>query len=214
MAENPKPPLDAPIPGQSLTAELGNRPWQNPPQFTTVQQAVEFYIPRLVDPNFVEELISIIELGIPLKTIANSMMLGATLQGRHTIDIGVLIMPVLIEMMAYLAESANVEYELGTEEDEESNRPSPTIVASALNKIKALTGDAEDMPTEEDDDVDEEVNSEAPKRVKSIPYKILSPEEVEKHKHVITHHVGKIVKHNGEVSSSDVEDLSSSDEEN
>ena len=89
MAENPKPPLDAPIPGQSLTAELGNRPWQNPPQFTTVQQAVEFYIPRLVDPNFVEELISIIELGIPLKTIANSMMLGATLQGRHTIDIGV-----------------------------------------------------------------------------------------------------------------------------
>ena len=61
---------------------------------------------------------------------------------------------------------------------------------------------------------DEEVNSEAPKRVKSIPYKILSSEEVEKHKHVITHHVGKIVKHNGEVSSSDVEDLSSSDEEN
>ena len=160
MAENPKPPLDAPIPGQSLTAELGNRPWQNPPQFTTVQQAVEFYIPRLVDPNFVEELISIIELGIPLKTIANSMMLGATLQGRHTIDIGVLIMPVLIEMMAYLAESANVEYELGTEEDEESNRPSPTILASALNKIKALTGDAEDMPTEEDDDDIEEEEEE------------------------------------------------------
>ena len=77
--------------------------------------------------------------------------------------------------------------------------------------LSSLSSDEEDN---DDDDVDEEVNSEAPKRVKSIPYKILSSEEVEKHKHVITHHVGKIVKHNGEVSSSDVEDLSSSDEEN
>ena len=31
--------LTDPYPGMSLTAELGARPWQNPPQFSTVDEA-------------------------------------------------------------------------------------------------------------------------------------------------------------------------------
>ena len=33
--------LDAPIPGQSLTSEPGNYPWEQPPQLNTVDEAVE-----------------------------------------------------------------------------------------------------------------------------------------------------------------------------
>ena len=54
--------FDAPIPGQSLTHELGARPWQNPPQYSTIEEALEFYVPRLSNKNFVGRMIDILLL--------------------------------------------------------------------------------------------------------------------------------------------------------
>ena len=66
---------DGPIAGQSLTAEYGARPWQSPPQYSTLEEALDWYIPKLTDKAFTSELFDIIEMGIPLTTIANSMQL-------------------------------------------------------------------------------------------------------------------------------------------
>ena len=63
--------VDAPIPGMSLTAPLGGRPWQQPPQMTTVEEAIDYYLPKLMDREFLPELLTIVELGVPLTTIAN-----------------------------------------------------------------------------------------------------------------------------------------------
>ena len=56
MVETLEPMIDAPIAGQSLTAELGNRPWQQPPQYTTVEEVLEFYVPRLTNPEMLDDL--------------------------------------------------------------------------------------------------------------------------------------------------------------
>ena len=34
--------LDAPIPGQSLTTEPKSRPWEQPPKYTTAEEALDF----------------------------------------------------------------------------------------------------------------------------------------------------------------------------
>ena len=52
MAEDNKL-FDAPIPGQSLTAEVGARPWQQPAQYTTVEDAFEFYATKITDPELI-----------------------------------------------------------------------------------------------------------------------------------------------------------------
>tara|TARA_B100000963_G_scaffold349442_1_gene358521 strand:- start:277 stop:771 length:495 start_codon:yes stop_codon:yes gene_type:complete len=147
--------LSRPIPGQSLTHELRARPWQNPPQFNTVEESMDWYLERFDNPEIVQELLSIIEMGIPLSTIANSMQLGAVLQGVHNIDVGVLIMPILIEIMKTLAEKTDTKYVMG-DEPEESDRPSDAVLESALSKIKGMT--VEDMPEEEnmEEEIDEE----------------------------------------------------------
>ena len=147
--------LSRPIPGQSLTHELRARPWQNPPQFNTVEESMDWYLERFDNPEIVQELLSIIEMGIPLSTIANSMQLGAVLQGVHNIDVGVLIMPILIEIMKTLAEKTDTNYVMG-DEPEESDRPSDAVLESALSKIKGMT--VEDMPEEED--MEEETDEE------------------------------------------------------
>ena len=53
MALREEPLFDVPIPGQGLTAELGSRPWQNPPQLSTVDEAIDYYVERLTEEIFV-----------------------------------------------------------------------------------------------------------------------------------------------------------------
>ena len=122
--------LSRPIPGQSLTHELRARPWQNPPQFTTVEESMDWYLERFDNPEIVQELLSVMESGIPISTIANSM----------------LVMPILIEIMKTLAEKTDTKYVMG-DEPEETDRASDAVLDSAVNKIKGMN--LKDMPEEE-----------------------------------------------------------------
>lgn len=59
MAELSKSTFDYPIPGQGMTAEVGSRPWQNPPQYTTVEEALEFYIPVLFPMTYMTPCLTV-----------------------------------------------------------------------------------------------------------------------------------------------------------
>jgi len=156
MPEAMQPSLNRPIPGQSLTSELGGRPWQSPPQYATVDDAMDWYLERFDSQEVVEELMSVIESGIPLSTLASSMQLGAVLNGVHSIDVGVLVMPIIIEMMKYLAEQTDTKYKMG-DEPEETDRPSDAVIASALNELKNQQegSDSEEPEMEEEETMPE-----------------------------------------------------------
>jgi len=151
--------VDAPIPGMSLTAPLGGRPWQQPPQMATVEEAIDYYLPKLMDREFLPELLTIIELGVPLTTIANSFQLASVMEGKHSIDVGVLILPVLIEMMITIAEANEVEYVSGMERSKEDRLSNAQV---ALARKKGLLGkieeeeQTEEMPMPEQQQQEEE----------------------------------------------------------
>ena len=48
--------FDAPIPGESLTFELGARPWQQAPQMSTVDEVIEYYMERMSTDDFMNQL--------------------------------------------------------------------------------------------------------------------------------------------------------------
>lgn len=131
MADLPEALIDAPIAGQSLTSEVGGWPWEQPPQYTTVEEALEFYVPRLTEPTLQNELMDVIEMGLPLTTIANSLQQGAVMQGKHSLDVGILVMPVIMEMLAYLAEERGVKFNMGTNVEVDDS-PSGVAVKLAL----------------------------------------------------------------------------------
>jgi len=157
MADTPQVMIDAPIAGQSLTAELGSRPWQQPPQYTTVEEALDYYIPRILEPTLQDDLMNVIELGIPLTTIADTLQTGGAMEGKHTLDVGLLIIPVLIETLAYLAEEQGIDYVMGTD-IEEDDKPSSSAVALAIKKIKAKSNE----PVEEEPEEQIEMELEEP----------------------------------------------------
>jgi len=152
MAETPQVMIDAPIAGQSLTAELGGRPWQQPPQYSTVEEALEYYIPRITEPTLQDDLMNVIELGIPLTTIADTLQTGGVMEGKHSLDVGMLILPVLIETLAYLAEEQGIDYEMGTD-IETDDTPSSSAVALAIKKVKEKNKE----PVEEEQEPEEQL---------------------------------------------------------
>ena len=143
MAELDAVPFDAAIPGQSLTAELGSRPWQQPAQYTTVEEALDYYIPRLQSDEVSAQLLDVLEMGIPVTTVANTMQLGSVMEGKHSVDVGMLILPVLVELIMLIADTANVKYTSGLEKDKEIRG---SVVDLAVKKFKD-----KDVEQEEDD---------------------------------------------------------------
>ncbi len=145
-----QPKLDAPIPGHSLTKELGSRPWQQPAQYTTVEDALDYYIPRLESDEVSQQLLDVLEMGIPVTTVANTMQLGSVMEGKHSVDVGMLILPVLVELIMLVADSAGIKYTTGLEKDKEIRGSLVDLAVSKFNEEKAKE---EDMPMTE---VDEE----------------------------------------------------------
>ena len=148
MADLPEALIDAPIAGQSLTSEVGGWPWEQPPQYSTVEEALEFYLPRLTEPTLQNELMNVIEMGLPLTTVANALQQGAVMEGKHSLDVGILVMPVLMEVLAYLSEQRGIEFNMGTNVEVDDS-PSGVAVKLALKKLKAKEGEPEEEPEQE-----------------------------------------------------------------
>jgi len=143
MANRNEPLFDAPIPGMSLTHELGARPWQNPPQYATVDEAIEYYLSRMSTEEFNDQLVDIMEMGIPLTSIANMLQMGSVMNGKHSVDVGMLVMPILMEMMMLIGDSAGIDYDAGLD-DPNKVRTRPSLVA----KLKKKLQDEKDKPSE------------------------------------------------------------------
>jgi len=107
--------FDRPIPGQGMTSELGARPWEQPPQYSTVDEALSYYLPKLSDDEFAKNLINVMEMGVPLTALANTIQMSSVMEGRHSVDVGILLIPVLIEAMRLIGDSANIDYVVGNE---------------------------------------------------------------------------------------------------
>ena len=152
-------PVDAPIPGQSLTAPLGERPWQNPPRYSTVEEAIQYYMPRLTSNRMGGQLMDMLEMGIPIDTIVDTVQLGGVMEGVHSVDVGILISPVLSTAIEQMAIAAEVDYRAeGQEVDEEV--PDDSQIAIAMMEAAKSTGE---QIKEEPEEVEEPIEEPQPK---------------------------------------------------
>jgi hypothetical protein len=139
------PVFNAPIPGESLTHELGARPWQQPAQFTTVEEALDYYIPRFANEDVIAQTADVLKMGVPVTTLANTIQLASVMEGKHSIDVGMLVLPVIMEMLMYIAEAEGIDYVSGLEKDKKLRS---TLIQSALIRLEEETEQKEEQDTE------------------------------------------------------------------
>jgi len=146
MAMRNEPLFDAPIPGQSMLHELGARPWQNPPQYSTLEETVDFYISKLATDEVANQVIDVLEMDVSVVDLAHIIQLANVMEGVHTIDVGVLVTPVLMEFIMLIADSAGIKYRTGLDEQDDNVRDA--MVKKAIRKFREEEKRQDEQPEE------------------------------------------------------------------
>lgn len=128
--------LTAPVPGQSLTVEPGSVPWEQPPQYVTVDDVASFYSDKLDNAEAIFELMSLLEKGTPILTIVNTMIKASIMKGYHTVDTGFLVTPIIVEIIKTLADLNDVPYKVSAEDVAKERTVSPAIIKQLIDEAK------------------------------------------------------------------------------
>jgi len=110
--------FDRPIPGQSLTDTPRNAPYERPPEVVDPEKALQIHLARLTDPDIMEDAIYFLEIGIDLVTLVEGILRSAVMAGIHTVDVSLIIAPVIHEYIKTTADALGVEYEEGFDNKE------------------------------------------------------------------------------------------------
>jgi len=132
--------LEGPIPGMSLTTEPGNRPWENPPMLVTVQEAADFYSSRLLDEETQDFIVAALDQGLSVDVVVEQLTTAAVMEGYHTIDISVLIAPVVRELIMYVGDMNNVDYIVSYEEMQKAKRVPYKLAKDIVNEVMQESG--------------------------------------------------------------------------
>ena len=83
-----------------------------------------------------------LEMGTPVSSAAEVIVLTSSMEGMHTIDVSILLLPVVMELIAYVADEAGIEYDMGLNKKIDQDIISEGEIDLAIKKIK------DKMPTQ------------------------------------------------------------------
>lgn len=130
--------FSGPIPGQSLTTEPKGFPWERPPEINDPEEAIQYHLARISEPEALESILDIIEIDdLDLKTITNGIMRGAVAKGLHSVDVALIISPVIHEFIKQGAIAFGLNPDDGFEDKEEKaeyNKAKNTGLAKKMIK--------------------------------------------------------------------------------
>ena len=101
-------PFSAPIPGQSLTDEPGNYPWEHPPKNTDPETIVNDLFMRMTQPEALQEILVMLDAGVPVEAIVRVMVFTGFAEGEFNPDVGFIIIEPLMEAVATIGLRAGV----------------------------------------------------------------------------------------------------------
>jgi len=146
------------FPGQSLTAEPMNAPYENPPEMVTPEDAMEYHLDRLTEPDRMESVLDAMELGLDVVTLTEGILRGAVMDGQHSVDISLILAPVVHEFIKTTAHKAGIDYEEGLPDDSKeragvkyqiNSRKAAKILANF--KDDGVVEDMSEEPVEQDE---------------------------------------------------------------
>ena len=142
--------FERPIPGQSLTAESRSQAFERPSEITDPIEAIDMHIDNLSKEGAIEDVLYFLEFGVDLVTLVQGILRSAVMEGIHSIDVSLIIAPVLHEHIKGFAEAAKLDYDEGFENEEGKKALSyKRDVARAKQMLKKLKEEESEAPTPE-----------------------------------------------------------------
>lgn len=102
--------LNGPIPGESLTGTPGNKPYEQPPQHTTVDDAMNDILSSLQNKNNVYHFLALLEAGVPMNVIVGTMLQSGFAEGKWQPNLSFMLMAPLSALLIRIAKEAGIKY--------------------------------------------------------------------------------------------------------
>lgn len=113
---------DRPIPGQSLTTPPKSAPYERPPETNDPKSALKMHIENLDKPEAIEDIAYFVQTEVDIETLTEGILRSAVMEGIHSIDISLILAPLIHEYITGSLDALNIKYNEGfdtTEEDEQ-----------------------------------------------------------------------------------------------
>jgi|TARA_R110002126_G_scaffold2390_1_gene13705 hypothetical protein len=127
--------FEAPIPGQSLTNEPKNYPWENAARLNTPEDAIVYHLERLNQPKRAEAMLDFLQLDIDVVTMTEGILRNAVANGEHSVDVSMIIAPIIHEHIVGLADATGIDYDEGLDEDDTQEERAYAIRENKARKI-------------------------------------------------------------------------------
>ena len=138
-------PFDRPVPGQSLTDEPRNNPWENPSQMSDLEEVTKYYINRLANQDVIDDIAVLMETGIPLKPVVESITTSGVMRGLHTVDVSMNVSPVIHQFLKQAIESQ------GTTVDDDGRDYQKEVEEREIDRFKLIAAKyLDENPDDED----------------------------------------------------------------
>ena len=172
--------FEAPIPGQSLTGEPKQYPWESPPELDKVGDVITFYVEKLSSQEVMDDLFIALDEGFPLNILVKSLLTTGVMEGMHSVDVSMIVAPVLHEYILGAAKMQGVKVKERpmTKDEELSEKEKVTLAASIErglerspkeDKGKELLEEALSFVQGGMDEGDEEGEQEMPMEEEAVP---------------------------------------------
>jgi|TARA_R110000796_G_scaffold211548_2_gene327686 hypothetical protein len=104
-------PLDRPIPGQSLTGDMGRYAWEKPAEFTDVNEAFEVVVNSIkANKRTQKGYDEVITLGMPLESITNTITFGGFVEGKWSVDVAEMLKPPIMAFLMLYSEEKGLPF--------------------------------------------------------------------------------------------------------
>ena len=123
--------FEEPLAGANYTADTRNYPWHRPPEIVEYDEAVDYMINKIKEPEQHEMVFSLLEIDMQVSTVVATLLMQGISRGKYPIDLAILMAGPVARYISIQADSQGIKYDMGISDDDRV-RITPTSLKMAL----------------------------------------------------------------------------------
>tara|TARA_R110000765_G_scaffold364880_1_gene455075 strand:+ start:753 stop:1334 length:582 start_codon:yes stop_codon:yes gene_type:complete len=100
--------FDQPIPGQSLTGELGNAKYEQPPEYTDLDEFLTYFFKSVHQEGVHRDLLRLLDAGAPVNMLTGPVLMQAVSEGKVNMDLAMLAAEPVVTLLANMGREAGI----------------------------------------------------------------------------------------------------------
>ena len=152
--------FDGPIPGASLTEELGSEPNERPPQYVVPDEALQYVKEQVSTPEAFERILLAAELDIPIELVAIAIVFSGWALGKYTHDVSMMIFGPVFGYMLDMLNEEGIEHIALADREEDPELEKAMLLLEEYQEFK--NKNSKEEPESEEEEESEVVEEDEP----------------------------------------------------